>query len=64
MCKLLPTCCTTNEIIVFNKPFPGLDGELGIEAIGMFYWDRLNPLLERAYALMDVQTLNAPFLTR
>jgi hypothetical protein len=37
---------------------------LGIEAIGMYYWDRLNPLLEEAYNLMDTQTLNAPFLTR
>lgn len=38
--------------------------ELGIEAIGMYYWDRLNPLLEQAYVIMDGQTLNAPFLAR
>jgi hypothetical protein len=37
---------------------------LGIEAVGMYYWDRLNPLLEESYNLMDAQTLNAPFLTR
>lgn len=37
---------------------------LGIEAIGMYYWDQINPLLERAYTLIDATTLNAPFLTK
>jgi hypothetical protein len=41
-----------------------VDHPLGIEAIGMYYWGRINPLLEEAYGLMDAQTLNAPFLTR
>jgi hypothetical protein len=35
---------------------------LGIEAIGMYYWDRINPLLERAYTLFEPITLNAPYL--
>lgn len=37
---------------------------LGIEAIGIYYWGQLNPLLEQAYMLIDATTLNAPFLTR
>lgn len=37
---------------------------LGLEAIGIYYWDQLNPLLVQAYERMDQQTLNAPFLTR
>jgi hypothetical protein len=41
-----------------------VDHPLGLEAIGMYYWDQLNPLLEQAYQIMDQQTLNAPFLTR
>lgn len=41
-----------------------VDYEVGLEAVGMYYWDRLNPLVEQAYALMDQQTLNASFLTR
>lgn len=41
-----------------------IDHPLGIEAIGIYYWDQLNPLLEQAYQLMDTQTLNAPFLTK
>jgi len=41
-----------------------IDHPLGIEAIGIYYWDQLNPLLEQAYQLMDEETLNAPFLTK
>jgi hypothetical protein len=37
---------------------------LGIEAIGMFYWSHINPLLEDAYSLIEQSSLNAPFLTR
>ena len=37
---------------------------LGIEAIGRFYWNRINPLLEEAYGVLDSETLNAPFLKR
>jgi len=37
---------------------------LGIEAIGMYYWDKINPLLEQAYAAIEPTTLNAPFLTK
>ena len=37
---------------------------LGIEAIGAFYSDAINPLLESAYELMKQETLNAPFLTK
>jgi hypothetical protein len=37
---------------------------LGIEAVGMHYWDKINPLLAKAYNLMDAQTLNAPFLAK
>jgi len=37
---------------------------LGIEAVGMYYWERINPLLEQAYALIDQRTLNAPFLAK
>lgn len=36
---------------------------LGLEAIGMYYWDKINPLLENAYELLDERSLNAPFLT-
>ncbi len=36
---------------------------LGVEAIGIYYWERINPLLVEAYTLLDVRTLNAPFLT-
>lgn len=36
---------------------------LGVEAVGMYYWDRINPLLEHAYEFLDERTLNAPFLT-
>lgn len=36
----------------------------GIEAIGMYYWDRLNPLLESAYSIIDARNLNAAFLAR
>lgn len=36
----------------------------GIEAVGMYYWDQINPLLEQAYVLMDQEMLNAPFLTK
>lgn len=36
----------------------------GIEAIGMYYWDQINPLLEQAYGLVDQEILNAPFLTK
>jgi hypothetical protein len=36
----------------------------GIEAIGMYYWDQINPLLEQAYSLIDQEILNAPFLTK
>lgn len=36
----------------------------GIEAVGMYYWDRINPLLEHAYDIIDQEMLNAPFLTR
>lgn len=39
------------------------DHPLGLQAIGLYYWDVINPLLEKAYALLDKQTLNAPFLT-
>lgn len=37
---------------------------LGIVAIAVYYWDKLNPLLEEAYQLMSSETLNAPFLTK
>lgn len=37
---------------------------LGIEAIGMHYWDSLNPLLEQTYDIISERSLNAPFLTR
>lgn len=37
---------------------------LGIEAIGIFYWDKINPLLEQAYGIISERSLNAPFLTR
>jgi hypothetical protein len=37
---------------------------LGIEAVGIYYWDQLNPLLGQAYQIMDQQTLNALFLAR
>lgn len=36
----------------------------GIEAVGMYYWDRINPLLEQAYGIIDQEILNAPFLTK
>jgi hypothetical protein len=36
----------------------------GIEAVAMYYWDRINPLLEQAYGLIDQEMLNAPFLTK
>lgn len=36
----------------------------GIEAIGMYHWDRINPLLKQAYGLIDQEMLNAPFLTK
>lgn len=36
----------------------------GIEAIGMYYWDQINPLLQQAYQIMNQEMLNAPFLTR
>lgn len=46
----------------------GLDGAanhpLGIEAIGIYYWEMINPLLEQAYTILDSQTLNAPFLSK
>jgi|GEM_PF-2167975 len=41
-----------------------VDHPLGIEAIGIYYWDRINPLLEEAYTLLETRTLNAPFLTK
>lgn len=37
---------------------------MGIEAIGIHYWDQINPLLEQAYQIMNQEMLNAPFLTR
>lgn len=37
---------------------------LGIEAIGIYYWDKINPLLAQAYELVEARTLNAPFLTK
>lgn len=40
------------------------DHPLGIEAIGMHYWDQLNPLLEQAYDVISERSLNAPFLAR
>jgi hypothetical protein len=36
----------------------------GFEAIGLHYWDQINPLLEEAYAIFDSESLNAPFLGR
>lgn len=41
-----------------------IDHPAGIEAIGMYYWDRINPLLEEAYGMIDQEMLNAPFLTK
>lgn len=41
-----------------------VDHPAGIEAIGIYYWDRINPLLEQAYNVMDQEMLNAPFLTK
>lgn len=41
-----------------------IDHPAGIEAVGMYYWDQINPLLEQAYGLMDQEMLNAPFLTK
>lgn len=41
-----------------------IDHPAGIEAIGMHYWDRINPLLEQAYGIIDQEILNAPFLTK
>jgi hypothetical protein len=37
---------------------------LGIKAVGLFYMDMLNPLLQQAYSLLETQTLNAPFFIR
>jgi hypothetical protein len=36
----------------------------GMDAIGLHYWDQLNPLLADAYAIFDAESLNAPFLGR
>jgi hypothetical protein len=36
----------------------------GMEAIGLYYWDQINPLLEQAYTIFDGESLNAPFLGR
>ncbi len=36
---------------------------LGLVAIGLYYSSKLNPLLEKAYALFEPLTLNTPFLT-
>ena len=41
-----------------------IDHPAGIEAIGMYYWDQINPLLEQAYGIIDQEILNAPFLTK
>lgn len=41
-----------------------IDHPAGIEAVGMHYWDRINPLLEQAYQIMDQEMLNAPFFTK
>lgn len=35
---------------------------LGIRAIGVFYWSKINNLLTEAYALLEQETLNAPYL--
>jgi len=32
---------------------------LGVEAIGIYYWDRINPLLEEAYAVLATLSPNA-----
>ena len=37
---------------------------LGVEAIGIYYWDRLNPLLQEAFGVIEKDTINAPFLGR
>jgi hypothetical protein len=49
-----------------SKKYVGLSNvhPLGIEAIGIYYWDRINPLLEEAYALIEEGTINAPFLAK
>lgn len=41
-----------------------IDHPAGIEAVGMYHWDRINPLLEQAYGMIDQEILNAPFLTK
>ena len=37
---------------------------LGIGAVGLFYWNSINPLLQEAYETLEPTTLNAPFLTK
>ncbi|MBP7806919.1 hypothetical protein KA047_00290 [Candidatus Saccharibacteria bacterium] len=56
-CGELPIGSAEEINIAANHP-------LGIHAIGLYYWDAINELLEQAYDKIARQTLNAPFLTR
>lgn len=37
---------------------------LGVDAIGVRCWNRANLLMEQTFALLELRTLNAPFLER
>lgn len=54
---VIPEGTTASLDNVVQHPF-------GIEAIGMHYWDKFNPLLETAYKIIESRNLNVSFLAK